>query len=186
MDNLSPTARQFILHWGEMSNRWGINRSAAQIHALLHITDTPLNAQEISDTLSMARSNVSTSLRELKAWGVLRTVRQLGERCDYYQGVNDAWELFRAILEQRKLREIDPTLNMLRECVQTSDAASPQDSYSLARMRELLDLLEELTAWFTQMIDLPLSTQRQVLNVSSKLRMISGKKKKGGKTDLDG
>jgi len=176
MQDLSPTARQFILHWGEMRSRRGINRSAAQIHALLHISDQPLNAQQIADTLSMARSNVSTSLRELKAWGVLKTVRQLGERCDYYQGVNEAWELFRGILEQRKLREIDPTLNMLRECVKSSDEASAQDSYSLQRMRELLELLEELTAWFTKMINLPLSTQRQVLNVSSKLRMISGKK----------
>jgi DNA-binding transcriptional regulator GbsR (MarR family) len=185
MHDLNPAAKQFILHWGEMSNRWGINRSAAQIHGLLYLSENPLSAQEIADTLSIARSNVSTSLRELQAWGVVRVVRHLGDRRDYFQAVDDAWELFRVILEQRKRREIDPTLSMLRGCVKVGKDALSQDSHTLRRMRELLELLEKLTSWYGQMISLPLATQRQVLNLGSKLQMISGKKTKTGEPERD-
>src|SRR5438270_8528562 len=117
---LSPTAKKFILHWGEMSTRWGINRTVAQIHALLYISPKPLNAEEIADTLSVARSNVSTSLRELQGWGIVKVVHVLGDRRDHFESMKDVWEMFRIVLDERKRRETDPTLALLRECVAES------------------------------------------------------------------
>src|SRR5688500_3272438 len=113
---LSPTTEKFILHWGEMGSRWGINRTVAQSHALLYLSREPLNAEQISEALGVARSNVSTSLRELQAWNIVRVVHVLGDRRDHFESMKDVWEMFRAIIEQRKRRELDPTLALLREC----------------------------------------------------------------------
>src|SRR5579864_8603618 len=110
MATLSPVQRQYILHWGEMGTRWGINRTVAQIHALLYLSPTPLPADEIAQTLDVARSNVSTSIRELETWGIVRALHVLGERREHYESMKDVWELFRVIVEQRKRREVDPTL----------------------------------------------------------------------------
>src|SRR6202453_4711475 len=114
---LSPVAQKFILHWGEMGTRWGINRTVAQIHALLYISPKPLQAEEISEALGVARSNVSTSLRELQGWGIVKIVHVLGDRRDHFESMKDVWEMFRVILDQRKKRETDPTLALLRECI---------------------------------------------------------------------
>ena len=108
MGELGGVEKQFILHWGEMSSRWGINRSMAQIHALLFLAPEPLAADEIARTLAIARSNVSTSLRALQAWGIVRMVHRLGDRRDHFETMEDAWEMFRVILEERKRREVDP------------------------------------------------------------------------------
>ncbi len=116
MEALSPVAQRFILHWGEMGTRWGINRTVAQIHALLYLSPEPLSAEEVATTLSVARSNVSNSLKELQGWGVVRTVHELGDRKDRFESLKDVWEMFSIILEERKRREIDPTLQMLRSC----------------------------------------------------------------------
>src|SRR5881397_2599941 len=121
---LDSLTQKFILHWGEMSTRWGINRTVAQIHALLYISAQPLNAEEIADTLSVARSNVSTSLKELQGWGIVRVVHVLGDRRDHFESLKDVWEMFQIILEQRKRREVDPTLDLLRECVAQAGASS--------------------------------------------------------------
>ena len=107
---LSPVAQKFILHWGEMGTRWGINRTVAQVHALLFLSPEPLNAEEIAQTLSVARSNVSTSLRELQAWRIVRKVSVFGDRRQHFESMKDLWEMFRVILEERKRREIDPTV----------------------------------------------------------------------------
>src|SRR5205809_3960720 len=107
---LSPVQQKFVLHWGEMGTRWGINRTVAQIHALLYISPKPLNAEEIAETLGVARSNVSTSLWELQGWGIVRTVLVLGDRRDHYESIKEVWELFRVVLDERKRREVDPTL----------------------------------------------------------------------------
>jgi DNA-binding transcriptional regulator GbsR (MarR family) len=173
MQSLSSAAKRFILHWGEMGSRWGINRSAAQVHALLYLSEDALSAQAIATTLSIARSNVSGSLRELQAWGVVSVVHHLGDRRDYFQSVGDAWELFRAILAQRKKREIDPTTEMLRECVEADDESRSEDAYTRARMSELLQLLEELNALYEQMLHLPPAAQRRLLRLGNKLRLIS-------------
>ena len=114
---LSNAAREFILHWGEMGSRWGVNRTVAQVHALLYLSPEPLTAEDIADALSVARSNVSTSLGELQGWGIIQTVNVLGDRRDHYESLHDVWELFRIVLDERKRREMDPTLALLRDCV---------------------------------------------------------------------
>jgi DNA-binding transcriptional regulator GbsR (MarR family) len=167
MDSLSPVAMQFILHWGEMSNRWGINRSMAQIHALLYLSPEPLDAEEIARTLSLARSNVSTSLRELQAWGIVRVVHLLGDRRDHFETMKDAWQMLLVILEQRRRREIEPTIAMLRECMAKSGDADSEEPYPRKKMLELLDLLETLTAWYEQ---LPRPVQREVLKMGGKIQ----------------
>src|SRR5690348_16326152 len=114
-NGLAPVAQKFILHWGEMGTRWGINRTVAQVHALLYLSPRPVPADEIAATLSVARSNVSTSLRELQGWGIVRVVHVLGDRRDHFETSKDVWEIFRVVAEERKRREIDPTLRILSE-----------------------------------------------------------------------
>ena len=117
MNKLNPVEQKFILHWGEMGTKWGINRTVAQIHALLYISPKPLNAEEISDTLDVARSNVSNSLKELQGWRIVKLVHVMGDKRDHFEALPDVWETFRIVLDERKKREIDPTLEMLRECI---------------------------------------------------------------------
>lgn len=174
MDPLSSSQQEFILHWGEMSSRWGINRSMAQIHALLYLSQEPLNAEQISERLSIARSNVSTSLRELQAWGVVRVAHRLGDRRDYFEAVADAWEMFLTILEQRKRREIDPTLEMLRQCLAGHGAARRGDDFAFQRMQDLLELLETLMAGYERMLRLSPATQRKVLKMGDRLGKMIG------------
>src|SRR5258707_383467 len=102
---LTPIAQRFILHWGEMGARWGINRTVAQIHALLFLSPQPLTAEEIADTLSVARSNVSNSLKELQGWGIVRITHVMGDRRDHFESMKDVWEMFRTITDERKKRE---------------------------------------------------------------------------------
>jgi len=121
MKTLTPTEQKYILHWGEMGARWGINRTVAQIHALLFLSPEPLNAEVIATTLGVARSNVSTSLRELQGWGIVRAVHVLGDRRVHFESTKNVWELFRTIVDQRKRREIDPTLETLRKALDGLD-----------------------------------------------------------------
>src|SRR6188472_48422 len=134
---LSPVSQKFILHWGEMGTRWGINRTVAQIHALLYLSPRPLNAEQIAEALSVARSNVSTSLRELQGWGIIRVVHVLGDRRDHFESIRDVWELFRQVLDERKRREVDPTLTILRDCVIEADKAAADETYAKERLSEL-------------------------------------------------
>src|SRR3954470_23115426 len=115
---MSPLESRFVLHWGEMGTRWGINRTVAQIHALLYLSSRPLHAEEIAEALSVARSNVSGSLRELQGWGIVRVIHVLGDRRDHFESLKDVWQMFRIIVEERKRREVDPTVAMLRDCLQ--------------------------------------------------------------------
>jgi DNA-binding transcriptional regulator GbsR (MarR family) len=170
----SPSLQQFVLHWGEMSSRWGINRSMAQIHGLLYLSEEPLSAEQICEELSLARSNVSNSLRELQAWGVVSVVHQLGDRHDYFQAVSDVWDMFLTILEQRKRREIDPTIETLHECLAQERAARGRDAFAFRRMQSMLELLEMVTAWYEQMKSLSPASQRRVLKMGSKLTKIVG------------
>jgi DNA-binding transcriptional regulator GbsR (MarR family) len=173
VETLSPSQQEFILHWGEMSSRWGINRSMAQIHALLYTSEQPLNAEQIIERLNLARSNVSTSLRELQAWGIVRVVHQLGDRRDYFQAVGDVWEMFLTIMDQRKRREIDPTMDMLSGCIAQHAASHGEDAFAIRRMRALLKLLQMLDTWYTRMRRLSPSSQRMVLKMKDKLRKLS-------------
>ena len=149
-NSLSPATQKFILHWGEMGTRWGINRTVAQIHALLFLSERPLAAEEISQTLSVARSNVSTSLRELQGWRIVRGVSVFGDRRQHFESLKDPFELFRIILEERKRREFDPTIDVVRQCVAESKKSGSTDAYARERMEDLLELIVLLSALFEE------------------------------------
>ncbi len=134
-NSLTPVAQKFILHWGEMGTRWGINRTVAQVHALLFLSPQPLPADEISATLAVARSNVSTSLRELQGWRIVRVVHVLGDRRDHFESIKDVWEIFRIVSEERKRREIDPTLKVLAECVREVKSNHQGEAYTVVKLR---------------------------------------------------
>src|SRR6266481_4699677 len=136
---ITPVEQRFILHWGEMGTRWGINRTVAQVHALLFVSPKPLHAEEIANTLAVARSNVSTSLRELQGWGIVRVAHVLGDRRDHFESVKDVWEIFRIVSEERKRREIDPTLEVLNACVAELDEKDSRDEYVRQHLLDLLD-----------------------------------------------
>src|SRR5437870_2355266 len=133
-NTLSPVAQKFILHWGEMGTRWGINRTVAQIHALLILSPKPLDAEEIAETLSVARSNVSTSLRELQGWGIVKIVHVMGDRRDHFESMKDPWEMFQIILNERKRREIDPTMQVLKDCLSEAEKAGSSEAETKKRM----------------------------------------------------
>jgi DNA-binding transcriptional regulator GbsR (MarR family) len=171
---LTPTAQKYILHWGEMGARWGINRTVAQIHALLYLSPTPLNAEEIAETLSVARSNVSYSLRELQGWGIVRVTHVLGDRRDHFESLKDVWEMFRIIVEERRRREVDPTLVLLRECVADLEKAGSQEAYARERLGEMLRFFEEMTALHQEMSRLPGGTMRRLAGLRGKLRKLMG------------
>src|SRR6266404_3767898 len=140
-NSLTPVAQKFILHWGEMGTRCGINRTVAQVHALLFLSPHPLPADEISETLAVARSNVSTSLRELQGWRIVRVVHVLGDRRDHFESIKDVWEIFRIVSEERKRREIDPTLSVLAECVREVKSNPQGDAYARERLESMLEFL---------------------------------------------
>jgi DNA-binding transcriptional regulator GbsR (MarR family) len=170
MTQLTPTAQKFIIHWGEMGERWGINRTIAQIHALLYISPEPLNAEEISETLSVARSTVSAGLKELQNWGIIKVVQVLGDRTDHFEAMGDVWEMARVIVDMRKRRELDPTLNMLREAVTELD---DNDSASTKKkMKEMLDLLETATAIYEQGQKIPTKTIVSIAKKSGIVRKV--------------
>src|SRR5581483_11780826 len=133
---LTPTEQRFILHWGEMGTRWGINRTVAQVHALLFLSPKPLHAEEIASTLSVARSNVSTSLRELQGWGIVHVVHVLGDRRDHFESIKDVWEIFRIVAQERKRREIDPTLRVVQDCVSELKGVGADGAYTRARLED--------------------------------------------------
>src|SRR3990172_3416945 len=144
---ITPVQQRFILHWGEMGTRWGINRTVAQIHALLYLSPRPLDAEEIAQTLSVARSNVSNSLRELQGWGIVKMVHLLGDRRDHFESMKDVWEMFRVVIQERKRREIDPTLAVLRECAAEAGKTEPVDAYTKERLLQMLQFLETISGW---------------------------------------
>jgi len=150
MKPLSPVQQKFVLHWGEMGTRWGINRTVAQIHALLFVSENPLNAEQIAQTLNVARSNVSTSLKELQGWGIVKLVHVMGDKRDHFESMQDVWEMFRVVLDERKRREIDPTLKLLRECIAEAEKERPTDSHTKERLQALRDFFETTTAWYIQ------------------------------------
>jgi len=171
MLELTPAATRFILHWGEMGSRWGVNRTVAQIHALLYISPRPLNAEEISETLSVARSNVSTSLRELQAWGIVNTVHTLGDRKDYYESIHDVWQLFRAIVAQRFQREIEPTLRVLGECVAEaqSEGKTVEDKDTFDRLNELYEFFSTLDSWRGQLLEMSPREMKRASKIGGKV-----------------
>jgi len=171
---LSPVQQKFILHWGEMGTRWGINRTVAQIHALLYISAKPLNAEEIAETLKVARSNVSNSLRELQSWRIVKMVHVLGDKRDHFESMKDAWEMFRVVLDERKRREIDPTMAVLEECMREAAKDKDTDKYTGERLRDLHRFFETTTAWYVQVAKLPATALVKFLNAGDKALKVLG------------
>src|SRR5437899_1781183 len=175
-NTLTPVAQKFILHWGEMGTRWGINRTVAQVHALLFLSPHPLPADEISETLAVARSNVSTSLRELQGWRIVRVVHVLGDRRDHFESIKDVWEIFRIVSEERKRREIDPTLNVLAECVREVKSNPQGDAYTRERLESMLEFLTAMTGLFEEIIRMPTGALKGVVKLRGKVITLLGKK----------
>jgi DNA-binding transcriptional regulator GbsR (MarR family) len=166
---LTDTARRFVLHWGEMGSAWGVNRTVAQIHALLYFHGRPLNAEELAETLSVARSNVSTSLKELQSWNLIRVTHVLGDRRDYFETTADVWELLRTIVRERKHREFDPTVRMLAELV-ADEGFQNESPDAQDRVRECLRLMQTLGAWSEEMMRLSPATLEKVLKLGASVQ----------------
>jgi DNA-binding transcriptional regulator GbsR (MarR family) len=145
--NLPPLVQSFVLHFGEMGSRWGINRTVGQIYALLYVSPTPLCAEDIVDAVGVSRSNVSMSLRELQAWNLVLLKHKPGDRRDFFTTPDDVWQILRTLAEERKKREVDPTLSVLREILM-QQPASEEERYAQARMTEMHGLIEQLTNWY--------------------------------------
>ena len=169
---LSATEQRFVLHWGEMGTRWGINRTVAQIHALLFLSPKPLHAEEIASTLEVARSNVSNSLRELQGWGIVRVAHVLGDRRDHFESVKDVWEIFRIVAEERKRREIDPTLRVVQECVTELKKAGSASAYTRERLEQMLDFLTTTSGLFEELVRVPAGTLRTVARLQGRLQSL--------------
>ncbi|MBI3875085.1 MAG: MarR family transcriptional regulator [Verrucomicrobia bacterium] len=157
-----------------MGARWGINRTVAQIHALLFIAPKPITAEEISDTLAVARSNVSTSLKELQAWGIVRLVHVLGDKRDHFESMKDVWEMFRIVLDERKKRELDPTLTLLRDCLLDAGKDKETDDYTKQKIGELCDFFETTTAWYAQVRQWPTGAVTKFVKLGDKVRKLLG------------
>lgn len=176
MPPMQPVMEKFILHWGEMGARWGINRTVAQIHALLYLSGKPMHAEDISETLSVARSNVSNSLRELQNWGLVRVVHVMGDRRDHFETLKDVWEMFRIIVEERKRREIDPTIEVLRDCVKMAERDPRGDKEQERALRAMLDFFETADRAYEQYKSLPPGAIGQMARMGSKIRKFVGLK----------
>jgi len=168
--NPSPgIADRFVLHWGEMAVRWGVNRTMAQIHALLFLAGRPLNAEDIASRLQVARSNVSTSLRELQNWDLVKVVHLMGDRRDHFETLQDPWELLRVIVRERKEREFDPTVAFLRECLD-SPALLREEPATQKRLRETLALMELLSSWTEQMLGMDNAVLKRLARLGAKVQ----------------
>jgi DNA-binding transcriptional regulator GbsR (MarR family) len=162
---LSKAAREFILHWGEMGSLWGVNRTVAQVHALIYLSPDPLTAEDISEVLSVARSNVSTSLRELQNWRLVQSAQKLGDRRDFFSTSHDAWQLFATVLQQRVKREIEPTMDALGRLV-LEDREEKQTEVTV-RIANMHALLQEMHDWYSEMAKLPPSTVRRLVKLGT-------------------
>src|SRR5580704_4287870 len=169
---LSPTAQKFILHWGEMGTKWGVNRTVAQVHALLFLSQHPLSAEEIADALSVARSNVSTSLRELQGWRIVRVAPVLGDRRQHFESIKDVWELFRVIVQERKKREVDPTIEVLGECVAEAGKAGPSEAYARERINEMLEFIASMDTLFQEFQHLPPTAARGLIKLRGRVKKL--------------
>ncbi len=174
MKDLSTVAQNFVLHWGEMGTRWGINRTVAQIHALLFIAENPLNAEDICETLGVARSNVSNSLKELQNWGIVKVVHLPDDRRDHFESIKDVYEMFRVIAAERKRREIDPTLRVLRECVEEADDDKDAEAFTKERIGQLLEFFEVATNFYDKANKMPTQSAVKAFKMSDKMFKMLG------------
>lgn len=175
MTKLSPTAESFVLHWGEMGTRWGVNRTVAQIHALLFLSPEPLDAEQVATALGVAKSNVSNSLRELQGWGIVKVVHVMGSRRDHYESLKDVWQMFQIILDERKKRETDPTLEVLRRlAADKSERKTKTSQYEDERVADMLEFFETMTRWYEQVRSWPTGSVIKFAKMGSKIRKFLG------------
>jgi DNA-binding transcriptional regulator GbsR (MarR family) len=152
---LPQAVERFVLHWGDMGSQWGVNRSVSQIHALLYLSERPLTAEEIAATLGLARSNVSTSIRELMAWNLIRRVPIKGDRREHFEAETDLWEIATRIAAVRKERELDPAVDALKACVEEAERDSRLHALARKRLKDMLSFVESLDRWYAQMLTVP-------------------------------
>ena len=155
MNDLPAAVRRFVLHWGDMGGQWGTNRSVSQIHALLDLSERPLTAEEIADTLAMARSNVSNSIKELQGWGLVRRISVMGDRRDHFEADSDVWSIAAKIVAGRKARELDPALATLTACAAEAKNDSKLHPVAIARLNAMLEFTSTMDSWYAQMVALP-------------------------------
>jgi DNA-binding transcriptional regulator GbsR (MarR family) len=170
---LSELGNQFILHWGEMGSRWGINRTVSQIHAFLYYTGKPMNAEQIADTLQVARSNVSNSLKELQNLNIVRITHMMGDRRDYFETTLDVWQLFRTVITERKAREFDPTVHFLESYLQ-DNTFNNDELAAKKRVQDILDLMQILSTWGDEMIKLKPETLIKIMKYGARIKTFLG------------
>jgi DNA-binding transcriptional regulator GbsR (MarR family) len=170
---LDQQAERFILHFGEMGGRWGVNRTVGQIYALLFLSPEPLHAEEIAETLKISRSNVSMSLHELQSWRLVLLSHKVGDRRDYFESPKDVWEIFRILVEEKRKREIDPTLTLLRSILMEQPDGE-REEYEHQRIAAMLELIELATGWFDEIQNLPPETLQSLMKLGSKVQKVLG------------
>jgi len=175
--SLTPLSRTFVLHFGEMGSRWGINRTVGQIYALLYISPQPINADEIAETLAFSRSNVSMGLKELESWRLVKMQHLPNDRREYYSAPEDVWSIFRILAEERRKREIDPTLSMLRDALMQTPS-NEDEAHAQQRMREMHDLIELVTSWAKDIERLDTKTLVQLMKLGAKAQKLLEMKQK--------
>jgi DNA-binding transcriptional regulator GbsR (MarR family) len=171
VDTLTPIRRRFVMHWGEMGTRWGVNRTVAQIHALLFLSGRPMHAEEIADILHVARSNVSNSLKELQNLNLVRIVHLLAERRDHFETSKDVWELMRTVVRERKLREFDPTVNILSACMSDPEFAT-EDKDTRKRIEDTHGMMVAMSSWGEEMLRLEPATLMKVMKLGNKIQKL--------------
>ena len=182
MRTLSPLVQSFVTHFGEMGSRWGINRTVGQIYALIYISPRPICADDMAETLGFSRSNVSMGLKELQSWRIVRLRHLPGDRREHFEPSGDAWDTFRRLAEERRRREIEPTLSMLRDALM-QESVSDEDAHAQARMREMHDLIEQLTLWFDEVSHMDAATLSKLMKMGAKvgklLEFTGGRSRRG-------
>ena len=171
---LTTASQKFILHWGEMGQAWGINRTMAQVHALLFVSPEPLDAEQISQLLDVSRSNVSTSLKELTTWGVVKKVHIIGDRRDRFEALKDVMETFRVIMNERKRREMDPTISLLEQCVAEAKSGGDSDQYTGDQLEKMLEFVQMITVWYSQVDRLSSTSMKRLLTAGAKIASLFG------------
>lgn len=171
---LTPVMQRYVIHWGEMGSRWGLNRSVAQIHALLYLSPEPLQADEIAETLGIARSNVSVGIKELLAWNLVQVTHTLGDRRDFFIAQRDPWEVVRIIVEGRKHRELDPTIGFLKDCVAELESDRDTPAHVREQIRGQLEFMDTLLGWYDSIKGLPRKTLLKMMKLGQKIARVIG------------
>ncbi len=182
--DVTPYQQAFILHFGEMGSRWGINRTVGQIYALLYVHEQALNAEQITNMLGLSRSNVSMGLKELQSWGLVQLHHLPGDRRDYFSTPEDIWEIFQILLAERRKREIEPTLTMLRGALLT-DEAGKQDAHAQQRLQEMHDLIELVTHWLDDVQTLEQDTAIKLMKLGGGVTKLLSVGRKSSRRSAD-